>query len=93
MPMSYTHLSQISPDKDNWTIMVRVVRMWDAINTKTNEEKMVLVEKKRGKRDLEVGAAMEDGGKKQGDGEERNGENLDLIVCGKIYGFICKMLT
>ncbi len=37
MAMSYTHLSQISPDKDNWTIMVRVARMWDAINTKTNE--------------------------------------------------------
>jgi hypothetical protein len=29
---------------------------------------------------------MEDGGK-------RNGENLDLITCGRIYGFIYKMLT
>jgi uncharacterized iron-regulated membrane protein len=28
----------------------------------------VLIERKRGKRDLEVGVAMEDGGKKQGDG-------------------------
>ena len=53
----------------------------------------VLRERKRGKRDLGVGAAMEDGGKKKGDGGKRNGENLDLIVCGKIYGFICKMLT
>ena len=52
----------------------------------------VLRERKRGKRDLGVGAAMEDGGKKKGDGWKRNGENLDLIVCGKIYGFICKML-
>ena len=25
--------------------------------------------------------------------ERRNRENLDLIVCGRIYGFICKMLT
>ena len=46
----------------------------------------VLRERKRGKRDLGVGAAMEDGGK-------RNGENLDLIVYSRIYGFICKMLT
>jgi hypothetical protein len=36
---------------------------------------------------------MEDGGKKKGDSGKRNGENLDLIVYGRIYGFICKMLT
>ena len=36
---------------------------------------------------------MEDGGKKKGDNGKRNGENLDLIVYGRIYGFICKMLT
>ena len=43
-------------------------------------------ERKRGKRDLGVRVAMEDGGK-------RNEENLDLITCGRIYGFIYKMLT
>ncbi len=36
---------------------------------------------------------MEDGGKKKGDSGKRNGENLDLIVYGRIYDFICKMLT
>ena len=50
-------------------------------------------EEERGKRDLGVEAAIEDCGKKKGDGGKRNGENLDLIVCGRIYGFICKMLT
>ena len=45
------------------------------------------------KRDLGVGAAIEDGGKKKGDSGKRYGENLDLIVCGTIYSFICKMLT
>ena len=53
----------------------------------------VLRERKRGKRDLGVVVAMEDSGKNKGDGGKRNGENLDLIVCGRIYGFICKILT
>ena len=33
----WTPLSKISTDRDNWTIKVRVLRMWDAINTKNNE--------------------------------------------------------
>ena len=37
MAMCWTPLSKISTDRDNWTIMVRVLRMWDAINTKNNE--------------------------------------------------------
>ncbi|XP_065629487.1 uncharacterized protein LOC136067480 [Quercus suber] len=35
--MCWTPLSKISTDRDNWTIKVRVLRMWDAINTKNNE--------------------------------------------------------
>ncbi|XP_050255277.1 replication protein A 70 kDa DNA-binding subunit D-like [Quercus robur] len=37
MAMCWTPLSKISTDRDNWTIKVRVLRMWDAINTKNNE--------------------------------------------------------
>ena len=54
----------------------------------------VLIERKRGKRDFGGGGGgMEDCGKKKGDGVKRNGANLDLIVCGTIFGFICKMFT
>ncbi|KAL0009125.1 hypothetical protein SO802_010627 [Lithocarpus litseifolius] len=37
MAMCWTPLSKLSMDRDNWTIKVRVLRMWDAINTKNNE--------------------------------------------------------
>ncbi|KAK9987747.1 hypothetical protein SO802_027986 [Lithocarpus litseifolius] len=37
MAMCWTPLSKLSTDRDNWTIKVRVLRMWDAINTKNNE--------------------------------------------------------
>uniref|UniRef100_A0A2N9HBD5 ATP-dependent DNA helicase n=1 Tax=Fagus sylvatica TaxID=28930 RepID=A0A2N9HBD5_FAGSY len=35
--MSYNTLKQISTDKDTWIIKVRIARMWDAINTNTNQ--------------------------------------------------------
>ncbi|KAL0011152.1 hypothetical protein SO802_006260 [Lithocarpus litseifolius] len=37
MAMCWTPLSKISTDRDNWTIKVKLLRMWDAINTKNNE--------------------------------------------------------
>ncbi|XP_050262011.1 replication protein A 70 kDa DNA-binding subunit D-like isoform X3 [Quercus robur] len=37
MAMCWTPLSKISMDRDNWTIKVRVLRMWDAMNTQNNE--------------------------------------------------------
>ena len=42
-------------------------------------------ERKRGKRDLGVGRPWETVGK-------RKERKLDLIVCDRVYGFICKML-
>ena len=46
----------------------------------------VLRERKGGNRDLGWGQPWKTVGR-------RNSENLVLIVCGRIYGFICKMLT
>ena len=46
---------------------------------------LVLRERKRGKRDLGVGRPWETVGR-------RKERKLDLIVCDRVYGFICKML-
>ncbi|KAF3957708.1 hypothetical protein CMV_017305 [Castanea mollissima] len=49
MSMEYTTLKQISRDKDNSKLKVRVLRMWDAINIANNHDlislDMILVEK------------------------------------------------
>ena len=36
--MEYTTLKQISRDKDNSKVKVRVLRMWDAINIANNHD-------------------------------------------------------
>ena len=36
--MAYTPLNQISVEKDNWNVKIRVIRMWDAINTANDHE-------------------------------------------------------
>jgi hypothetical protein len=46
---------------------------------------LVLRERKRGKRDLGVGRPWETVGR-------RKERKLDLIVCDRVYAFICKML-
>ncbi|KAF3945851.1 hypothetical protein CMV_027815, partial [Castanea mollissima] len=49
MSMEYTTLKQISRDKDNSKLKVRVLRMWDAINIANNHDlislDMILVDK------------------------------------------------
>ena len=49
MNMEYTTLKQISKDKDNSKVKVRVLRMWDAINIANNHDlislDMILVDK------------------------------------------------
>ena len=49
MNMEYTTLNQISRDKDNSKVKVRVLRMWDAINIANNHDlislDMILVDK------------------------------------------------
>ena len=49
MNMEYTTLKQISSDKDNSKVKVRVLRMWDAINIASNHDlislDMILVDK------------------------------------------------
>ncbi|KAF3957186.1 hypothetical protein CMV_017780 [Castanea mollissima] len=49
MSMEYTTLKQISRDKDNSKLKVRVIRMWDAINIANNHDlislDMILVDK------------------------------------------------
>ncbi|KAL0004896.1 hypothetical protein SO802_012457, partial [Lithocarpus litseifolius] len=49
MNMEYTTLKQISWDKDNFKVKVRVLRMWDAINIANNHDlislDMILVDK------------------------------------------------
>ncbi|KAL0009760.1 hypothetical protein SO802_004868 [Lithocarpus litseifolius] len=47
--MEYTTLKQISRDKDNFKVKVRVLRMWDAINIANNHDlislDMILIDK------------------------------------------------
>ena len=49
MNMEYTALKQISSDKDNSQVKIRVLRMWDAINITNNHDlislDMILVDK------------------------------------------------
>ena len=49
MNMEYITLKQISRDKDNSKVTVRVLRMWDAINIANNHDlitlDMILVDK------------------------------------------------
>ncbi|WOL16361.1 hypothetical protein Cni_G25148 [Canna indica] len=47
--MDYNFIDQISCDKEDWTLKVRIVRMWDAINSKNNDlinVDMILVDEK-----------------------------------------------
>jgi hypothetical protein len=37
MKMGYNLINQLSDDKDNWKLRVRLSRMWNAINRKTSE--------------------------------------------------------
>jgi hypothetical protein len=78
--------------------------VWGGFMGCMGEGKIVLEEKKRDgfvgfdrekEREERFGGegGMEDCGKKKEDGGKRNGANLDLIVYGRIYGFICKMFT
>ena len=36
----YNLLDEIDTEKDDWTIKVRVTRMWEVLNIKTNNELM-----------------------------------------------------
>ena len=36
--MADTPLNQISVEKDNWNVKIRVIRMWDAINIANDHE-------------------------------------------------------
>jgi len=36
----YDLLDEINTEKDNWNIRVRVTRMWEVLNIKTNNELM-----------------------------------------------------
>ena len=36
----YNLLDEIDTEKDNWNIRVRVARMWEVLNIKTNNELM-----------------------------------------------------
>ena len=36
----YNLLDEIDTEKDNWNIRVRVTRMWEVLNIKTNNELM-----------------------------------------------------
>jgi hypothetical protein len=35
--MTYTSLSQLSVEKETWNVKVRMIRMWDAVNSNDNE--------------------------------------------------------
>ena len=49
MKMGYNLINQLSDDKDNWKLRVRLSRMWNVVNRKTSElisVDMVLIDEK-----------------------------------------------
>jgi hypothetical protein len=49
MKMGYNLINQLSDDKNNWKLRVKLSRMWNAVNRKTSElinVDMVLIDEK-----------------------------------------------
>ena len=47
--MGYNFINQLSDEKDNWKLRVRLSRMWNVVNRKTSElisVDMVLIDEK-----------------------------------------------